>query len=118
MSYEHYSQRAPENMEFYRMSWDRSEEGPCNPCSISVDELGNFQCTDCRKMFPKSTESQIISILEQGFGESWAERYKELKKIQGLVEDGASDQLTIHHYAYIDKDGRIKTDRYFCEKRI
>lgn len=105
------------NIELIHADWDK-ENGPCAPCDIGVDELGNFQCTDCLSLFPKAAENRVIKALEQEYGESWAMRYKELKEVQRAVERKDWDLLIQRHYAYGDNSGTIKTNRCFYEKRL
>lgn len=108
-----------ENVEWHQTDWDLSDYGPCNSCSIGIDEVGIPQCTDCRAFFSWRRDKNLITkyLMEQYEGDGWQEEYKKLGEIRSLVRHKRFDQLDLIHCTYRNKDGTIHTARYFYEKK-
>lgn len=96
--------------------WDRSNCSLCNPCHISVNDFGSFQCTECLAIFGKSDAKLIQAFLLQRYGcEEAKKEYARLRQTKLIMDRGRKNRLRKIVYEFQKKDGTLKTYRYFFE---
>jgi hypothetical protein len=109
-----------ENIDQIEADWDRTDWGDCDPCWISVDEYGVYQCRDCLCLYLNDAircKGGVIECLKRQYLDAWKEEYKKLKEVRRLVLRGEYEKLHLIHYTYRDSNGKIVNERSFYEKR-
>lgn len=99
--------------EYNSPDWDEPRASRCNPCHVSVNDAGSFQCDYCNAFF--DDPKRIKMILKDLYGEFAEVEYKKLKKIRGLVLKGCFDKLRENQISYVDENGDTINQRKFYE---
>lgn len=95
---------------------DRAGCSLCNPCQISVSDLGVYQCTGCLAVFGQADLKLVQAFLLKRFGlEDGKNEYSKLKQTKSLVCRKLWSQLRLSIYDFIEENGGFKTRRYFFE---
>lgn len=112
-----------ENITLEVATWDRTDNEPCKPCYIRINDMGTPQCTECLALYNlRSDRKYIIQTLKElycddGNDIGWQEPYYGLVQVKDLVRRKKWDSLSLAYCTYTDSNGKIKTDRKFYEKR-
>lgn len=91
-----------------------------NVCNIKINDLGLYQCFDCRAIFSlknKHDRQYIILCLKYRHDNMWPEYFKQLKEIRRLVVGNNFQLLRTCKHSY-EKNNEKTIERMFYEKLI